>query len=82
MLRLQHNKTKYLNYQFVFEVVSMYFYYIIVTIRFWAFVFMISTLKLDNDDNLFIYKDLKMYSLPNDQTIFGPINKLPEYILF
>ena len=40
-----------------------------------------ANLKLGNDTNLFSARDLKRYNPSKDQSIFGPILRLPMYIL-
>lgn len=40
-----------------------------------------SKLSMGNDNNLFSAHDLKRYNPSKDQSIFGPICRLPMYVL-
>ena len=53
--------------------------------RFWALCISDlhhdANLNMGNDINLFITRDLKRYAYSKDQSIFGPIRRLPIHIL-
>ena len=53
--------------------------------RFWSMCILDlhadADIPMGNDTNLFATKDLKRYNPSSDQTLFGPIRRLPTHIL-